>query len=253
MNTVRLLASCSCILLLVSCGQSAAPPDGGEYGPPMTGSSVQTGAESATGNSARQQGAVSSDTYVVSMTKDGFSPSKLTVDVGDTVRFVNMDAVPRWPASDVHPTHRSYPGSGIEKCSTAERSDIFDACKGLGQGETFSFVFKSKGTWAFHDHLHPKDIGSVTVSEASAEESRGSVRTETLAYFANQPKYVGYLATPQDSGKHPALILIHEWWGLNDNIKKLARDFAAKGYVVLAVDLYGEPATTDQPTAMRLA
>lgn len=37
----------------------------------------------------------------------------------------------------------------------------------------------------------------------------------------------------------PAVLLIHEWWGLNDQIKTMARDLAQAGYVALAVDLYG--------------
>lgn len=42
-----------------------------------------------------------------------------------------------------------------------------------------------------------------------------------------------------------AVILIHEWWGLNDQIKAVAAEFAAQGYVALAVDLYdGNVATT---------
>lgn len=49
----------------------------------------------------------------------------------------------------------------------------------------------------------------------------------------------GYLAVPEGDGPFPALILIHEWWGLNDNIRDLADDFAKEGYVALAVDLYG--------------
>ncbi|MBM3516846.1 MAG: dienelactone hydrolase family protein [Alphaproteobacteria bacterium] len=40
----------------------------------------------------------------------------------------------------------------------------------------------------------------------------------------------------------PAIILIHEWWGLNDQIKAVAAEFAKEGYVALAVDLYGEVA-----------
>lgn len=54
-------------------------------------------------------------------------------------------------------------------------------------------------------------------------------------------------------GTFPALILIHEWWGLNDNIKELAKDFANEGYVVLAVDLYGTGATTDEEVARKRA
>jgi len=48
----------------------------------------------------------------------------------------------------------------------------------------------------------------------------------------------GLLYLPQGAGPHPALIVIHEWWGLNDWIKQEAAGYAAKGYVTLAVDLY---------------
>jgi carboxymethylenebutenolidase len=48
----------------------------------------------------------------------------------------------------------------------------------------------------------------------------------------------------------PAIILIHEWWGLNDQIKAVAADFAARGYIALAIDLMdGRVATT--PDAAR--
>lgn len=66
-----------------------------------------------------------------------------------------------------------------------------------------------------------------------------------VAYMPGNPKVVGYLARPLKPGKLPAVILIHEWWGLNDNIKMLADKFAEQGYVALAVDLYdGKHAAT---------
>ncbi len=48
----------------------------------------------------------------------------------------------------------------------------------------------------------------------------------------------GVLYLPKGPGPHPALIVIHEWWGLNDWIKQEAAGYAANGYVALAVDLY---------------
>ncbi|HRH93290.1 MAG TPA: dienelactone hydrolase family protein [Candidatus Peribacteria bacterium] len=59
-----------------------------------------------------------------------------------------------------------------------------------------------------------------------------------VAYMPSNPAAVGYLVRPLKPGKLPTVILIHEWWGLNDNIKSLADKFAAEGYVALAVDLY---------------
>jgi carboxymethylenebutenolidase len=62
----------------------------------------------------------------------------------------------------------------------------------------------------------------------------------------------GVLYEPQSSGRHPALVVIHEWWGLNDWIKQQAQQYAAQGYVALAVDLYRGKVATDAETAHEL-
>ena len=55
----------------------------------------------------------------------------------------------------------------------------------------------------------------------------------------------GLLYTPAGNGPFPALIVIHEYWGLNDWIKEQASKLADQGYEALAVDLYrGKVATT---------
>jgi carboxymethylenebutenolidase len=56
----------------------------------------------------------------------------------------------------------------------------------------------------------------------------------------------GFVAMPKEDGRYPGVIMIHEWWGLNDNIKEMAKILAKEGYVVFAVDLYGEVATTSE-------
>lgn len=50
----------------------------------------------------------------------------------------------------------------------------------------------------------------------------------------------GYLATPDGGGPHPGVVVIHEAYGLNDNIRDITRRFAEAGYVALAVDLFGD-------------
>src|SRR5579884_142618 len=73
--------------------------------------------------------------------------------------------------------------------------------------------------------------------------------------FAAEGKQVSYksgdetvnamLYAPQGKGPFPALIVIHEWWGLNDWVKEQASKLADQGYVALAIDLYrGKVATT---------
>jgi len=61
---------------------------------------------------------------------------------------------------------------------------------------------------------------------------------EPLQYLSDDPATKGYLAVPAGEGAHPALILVHEWDGLNDRVRQVADAFAAEGYVALAADLY---------------
>lgn len=99
----------------------------------------------------------------VNMADSGFSPNEVTINAGDTVKFVNQSSQSRWPASAVHPTHELYPGSGISRCGSLGPMAIFDACRGLKTGESFSFIFNSKGSWPYHDHLAPSVKGIIIV------------------------------------------------------------------------------------------
>lgn len=80
------------------------------------------------------------------------------------------------------------------------------------------------------------------------------VKSETVTYATVKGQEVrGYLAYPaQAEGGLPAVLLFHEWWGLNDNIKSMANQLAAQGYVALAADLYVGKAATDPEAARGL-
>lgn len=79
-----------------------------------------------------------------------------------------------------------------------------------------------------------------------------AVKTETVQFTNGKEMIDGYLALPPGTGKFPALLLVHEWWGLNDWIKEQAQKFAGQGYVTLAVDLYRGKIATDPETAHEL-
>ncbi len=78
------------------------------------------------------------------------------------------------------------------------------------------------------------------------------VITDTMPYSEYQDELVyGYFAAPADMFEPlPAVIMIHEWWGLNDNVRAMARRLAGEGYIVFAVDLYGGK-TAETPTDAR--
>lgn len=65
----------------------------------------------------------------------------------------------------------------------------------------------------------------------------GNYKVESMqvSYFDDTK---GFLAKPTEPGKFPSVVMIHEWWGLNSNIKEMAEKLASHGYIVLAVDLY---------------
>jgi carboxymethylenebutenolidase len=66
-----------------------------------------------------------------------------------------------------------------------------------------------------------------------------------VSYKSGDETVQGILYTPAGKGPFPALIVIHEWWGLNDWVKDQASKLADQGYAALAVDLYrGKVATT---------
>ncbi len=61
------------------------------------------------------------------------------------------------------------------------------------------------------------------------------------------------LAVPSGGGRAGAVIVVHEWWGLNDDIRGLCDRFADAGYLALAIDLYGGKSTTRAMEALQLA
>jgi plastocyanin len=100
---------------------------------------------------------------IIKITANGFEPKEVEITKGKKVTWINEQPNPSWPASDVHPTHEVYPGSSIKKCGTPEQNKIFDACHGLKQGESWSFVFNEVGEWYYHDHLNPSWKGEIVV------------------------------------------------------------------------------------------
>ena len=100
--------------------------------------------------------------------------------------------------------------------------------------------------WAIH--ILPDYTKDNNNSEIFAS---GNYETESMQipYFGDVN---GFLAKPVESGKYPAVVMIHEWWGLNDNIKEMAQKLASQGYIVLAVDLYNNKVATTSEEARQL-
>jgi carboxymethylenebutenolidase len=78
------------------------------------------------------------------------------------------------------------------------------------------------------------------------------IKSKAVEYPANGISGMGYLAQPDDGAPHAAVIVIQEWWGLDDHIKSIADRFAREGFVALAPDLYRGSIATEPDEARKL-
>ncbi|MGB8188403.1 MAG: dienelactone hydrolase family protein [Nitrososphaeraceae archaeon] len=97
-------------------------------------------------------------------------------------------------------------------------------------------------------------IRNVTaLSNSTGNATEVALQNSTVSYFEGAK---GYLVFPvrqeSNASKLPAVIMIHEWWGLNNHIKDMANLLAKEGYVVLAADLYNGKVAADANEAGNL-
>jgi carboxymethylenebutenolidase len=85
----------------------------------------------------------------------------------------------------------------------------------------------------------------------AATEAGLEIKTETVTFKGNGD-LPGYLARPTAEGSYPGVIVIQEWWGVDDHIKDLTERFARQGYVALAPDLYRGEVAKEPSDAQRL-
>ena len=77
---------------------------------------------------------------------------------------------------------------------------------------------------------------------------QAEVITQEINYTANGTSLKGYLAyDDRVKGRRPGVLVVHEWWGHNDYVRKRARLLAELGYTAFALDMYGEGKTASHP------
>lgn len=79
-----------------------------------------------------------------------------------------------------------------------------------------------------------------------------AVQSRPVSFPSGNVTASGVLYTPSTPGRHPAIVVIHEWWGLTPWVKEQAANLADQGYVALAIDLYRGKTASDPETAHEL-
>ncbi len=117
-----------------------------------------------------------------------------------------------------------------------------------------SIVVAAVAVFVFSAHVVSAQEHPHGAMAAPAAQSVYAAHGKTVALHSAAGDGSGYLSLPSDtSGKHAALIVIQEWWGLNDWIREQTDRFANQGYVALAVDLYRGKVASDPSLAHELS
>src|SRR5437016_12954170 len=84
---------------------------------------------------------------------------------------------------------------------------------------------------------------------AAPLSAEAAVQTKKVTYKHGNLECQGYLAWDDAvQGRRPGVLVVHEWWGLNDYARQRAEQLAKLGYVAFAADIYGEGKTAQHPT-----
>ena len=91
---------------------------------------------------------------------------------------------------------------------------------------------------------------SAAVQKDSTAAQLVAIKEEPVAYTIGGKNFKGYVTYDSNKqGKRPAILVVHEWWGLNDYPRSRARQLAQLGYIAMAVDMYGDGKTGEDPKA----
>jgi carboxymethylenebutenolidase len=111
----------------------------------------------------------------------------------------------------------------------------------------------------------PRTTNATVLSGEDNVNSQSRLQNQSVNYYGNASGYLVYSTAAnisnnattqggvQEQQKLPAVVMIHEWWGLNDNIKDMTDELASEGYVVLAADLFNGEVATDPNRARELS
>lgn len=93
-----------------------------------------------------------------------------------------------------------------------------------------------------------RTVFSLTFVLVTFSQIDAAIQTKEVEYTHDGQKLKGFFAWDDAvQGKRPGVLVVHEWWGLNDYARKRARMLAELGYVAFAADMYGDGKTTQHP------
>ena len=85
-------------------------------------------------------------------------------------------------------------------------------------------------------------------ANTSESSKQPMFKEENITYTGDNVSMNGYIVYDENNKeKRPAILVVHEWWGMNDYTRRRAKELAELGYVAMAIDVYGDGKTADNP------
>ncbi len=102
-------------------------------------------------------------------------------------------------------------------------------------------------------HLFISVVTSFLISGISSSAFPGglapAIKEEPVTYKAGETTLKGYVTWDDNiKGKRPAIVVVHEWWGINDFTRNVAKKLAGLGYIAITADIFGDGKTAANPT-----
>lgn len=94
------------------------------------------------------------------------------------------------------------------------------------------------------------ETGTTETESKKDSTSAASIKEDSITYTLNGTSYRGFVVYDSaNKDKRPGVLVVHEWWGLNDYARSRAKQLAGLGYIAMAVDMFGNGKTGDDPGA----
>ncbi len=117
------------------------------------------------------------------------------------------------------------------------------------------FVIFSIATTSCNNQGSSSSETTMTKDSTTTAAPAANIKEDSVSYTLNGKNYIGFIDYDANKeGKRPAVLVVHEWWGLTNYTRNRARQLAELGYIAMAVDMYGDGKTGSDPkTAQELA
>lgn len=91
---------------------------------------------------------------------------------------------------------------------------------------------------------------SVATNDSTNTTASVNIKEDSISYNLNGKTYIGFITYDANKeGKRPGVLVVHEWWGLTNYTRNRAKQLAELGYIAMAVDMYGDGKTGEDPAA----